>query len=100
MAKKYRITNRFRFIIFIAITIILLTTIINFALGLNTAESLTKVEYMELEIGSGDTLWSIAETYMDDSMDVRQAVHQLCQINQISAGELYAGMTIQVPIYI
>lgn len=52
---------------------------------------------MEVEIMPGDTLWSIAETYMDDSTDVRQAVYWLCKINQISADELYAGMTLQVP---
>lgn len=78
--------------------IILITTVINFALGLNTAESLTYVEYMDLEIMSGDTLWSIAETYMTDTSDIRMAVYELCQINDISADQLQAGMTIQVPV--
>ena len=99
MTKTYRITSRFRFTLFVVLTIILLTTVINFALGLNTAASLTIQEYIDLEIMSGDTLWSIAETYMSDDMDTRAAVYELCNINGISASELYAGMTIQVPIY-
>jgi hypothetical protein len=78
--------------------IILLTTVMNFALGLNTADSLTYVEYMNLEIMSGDTLWSIAETYMSDSIDIRVSVYELCRINNISADQLQAGMTIQVPV--
>ena len=78
--------------------IILITTLVNFALGLNTAESLTYVEYMDLEIMSGDTLWSIAETYMSDSDDIRVAVYELCKINDISADQLQAGMTIHVPV--
>ena len=98
MTRRYRVTNRFRFTVFVTIMIILITTLVNFALGLNTAESLTYVEYMDLEIMSGDTLWSIAETYMSDSDDIRVAVYELCKINDISADQLQAGMTIQVPV--
>ena len=99
MTKTYRIANRFRFTAFVVISIILLTTVINFALGLNTAASLTIQEYMYLDVMPGDTLWSIAQTYMADDLDVRQAVYELCELNNISASNLYAGMTIQVPIY-
>jgi len=99
MTKTYRITSRFRFTAFVVLTIILLTTVINFALGLNTAASLTIQEYMYLDVMPGDTLWSIAQTYMADDLDVRQAVYELCELNNISASNLYAGMTIQVPIY-
>ncbi len=100
MTKRYRISNKFRFIVFLVVMIILITNIANFALGLNTAASLTKVQYMDVQISSGDTLWSIAETYMPDTMDTRQAVYQLCKLNNISANELYAGMTIQIPVYL
>ena len=98
MTRRYRVANRFRFTVFVTIMIILITTVMNFALGLNTAESLTYVEYMDLEIMSGDTLWSIAETYMSDTPDIRAAVYELCQINDITAADLQAGMTIQVPV--
>ncbi len=54
---------------------------------------------MDVQIVSGDTLWSIAQNYMPSDMDTRKAVYELCQVNDISASELYAGMTIQVPIY-
>ena len=99
MTKRYRISNRFRFTVFVVLTIILLTTAINFALGLNTAASLTIQDYMDVEVKSGDTLWNIAQDYMPDDMDTRKAVFQLCSLNDISADQLYAGMTIQVPIY-
>ena len=99
MTKRYRISNRFRFTVFVVLTIILLTTAINFALGLNTAASLTIQDYMDVEVKSGDTLWNIAQAYMPDDMDTRKAVFQLCSLNDISADQLYAGMTIQVPIY-
>ncbi len=99
MNKTYRIANRFRFTLFVVLAIIIVTTAFNFALGFNTAVSLTKTEYTDVQILSGDTLWTVAETYMPGEMDTREAVYQLCKINDISAAELYAGMTIQVPIY-
>ena len=99
MSKNYRIKSRFRFTVFVVLTIVLMTTAVNIALGLNTAASSTVQEYMDVEIKSGDTLWNIAETYMPDNMDTREAVYQICSLNDISADELYAGMTIQVPVY-
>lgn len=99
MTKHYRINSRTRFTLFVVIAIILLTTIVNFTLGLNTASSSTAKEYREIEISSGDTLWHIAETYMSDNSDIREAVYELCQLNDMSADQLHAGMTILVPVY-
>ena len=56
--KSYRITNRFRFTVFVVLIIIMITTLLNFALGFNTADSLTKVDYRTVQVSSGDTLWS------------------------------------------
>lgn len=97
MTRRYRVANRFRFTVFVVVMILLITTLMNFALGLNHAESLTRVDYLDVKVSAGDTLWSIAETYMSDTPDIREAVGQLCEINEITASQLYAGMTIQVP---
>ena len=91
--------NRFRFTVFVVLTIIFITTAFNFALGFNTADSLTILQYTDVEVSYGDTLWSIAQTYMPADMDIREAIYHLCQLNDIRADQLYAGMTIQVPIY-
>ena len=99
LMKNYRIANRLRFTVFVVLTIIIFTTVVNFALGLSTASSSTFDEYINVEIKSGDTLWNIAQTYMSNEVDTRKAVYQLCSLNDISADELYAGMIIQVPIY-
>lgn len=99
MKKTYRIANRFRFTVFVVLTIIVITTAFNFTLGFNTADSLTIQNYADIEVSYGDTLWSIAQTYMPANMDTREAVYGLCKLNNIRADQLYAGMTIQVPIY-
>lgn len=98
MVTNYRIKSRIRFTLFVAAAIISLTAAVNFALGLSTADSSTIQEYIEVKISSGDTLWSIAETYMPDSQDIRRSVYELCKINDITASELYAGMTVTVPV--
>ena len=98
MTIRYRINNRVRFTLFVVLVILFITTFANFALGLNTADSATYVEYTEVKVMSGDTLWSIADTYMDDHSDIRRSVYELCQINDINASQLQAGMTLLVPI--
>ena len=69
---------------------------VNFALGINTADSSTIPEYIELEVSSGDTLWSIADKYMNDD-DIRESIYKLSKVNNISASDLKAGMTILIP---
>ena len=98
MTKRYYVANKFRFTLFVVITLLLLTVIANCVLGFSTADSLTKVEYMEYQVSSGDTLWSIAQSCMTDCDDVREAVYTLCQINDITASDLQSGMVIQVPM--
>lgn len=98
MTKRYRINSRIRFTIFVALTIILVTMVANFVLGINVADSSTIQNYAEIEVASGDTLWSIAGEYMQDNKDIRKAVYDLGKLNDISAAELQAGMKILVPI--
>ncbi|MBE5927746.1 MAG: LysM peptidoglycan-binding domain-containing protein [Lachnospiraceae bacterium] len=98
MTHRYRISSRIRFTLFVVLVILLITTCANFALGLNTANSATYIEYTQVEVMSGDTLWSIAETYMDDDSDIRRSVYELCKINDITASQLQAGMTLLVPV--
>ena len=98
MTIRYRINNRVRFTLFVVLVILFVTTFANFALGLNTADSATYVEYTEVKVMSGDTLWSIADAYMDDNSDIRESVYQLCKINDINASQLQAGMTLLVPV--
>ena len=97
--KNYRLKSRSRFTIFIVFIMLIMVTGTNSLLGLYDASSLTVHEYLTVEISSGDTLWQIAQNYMPDDMDVRQAVHKLCQLNDTSPDQLQPGQTIKVPIY-
>ena len=96
--KKYRIKSRSRFTMSVVIAIVCVVMMTNSLLGMNDASSMTEPTYLQIEVQYGDTLWQIARTHMSDYGDVRKAVHQLCRINGISAGELQAGQTLLVPI--
>ena len=94
--RGYRITSRSRFIAFVAISIILFTMIFNFAFTLNTAQSGTVDQYIKVGVMSGDTLWSIAETYMPD-MDTREAVYIIKQVNGLDSNIISAGAVLEIP---
>ena len=74
------------------------TGLFNTMLGLNDALGLTKQEYIEVSINSGDTLWTIAEQYMPSDMDIRKAVHIIKNVNDIDS-QLQPGQTILIPEY-
>ncbi len=97
--KTYKIKSRFRFTVFIVTMLLITVTSANTMLGFYDASSLTVKEYITVEICDGDTLWQLAKDYMPSDMDPRKAVRNLCNINNISAEELYAGQTLQIPIY-
>ena len=94
--KGYRITSRARFIAFVTISIILFTLCFNLLFALNTAQSESVDKYITVGVNSGDSLWSIAETYMPD-MDTREAVYMIKQINDIDSEYLMAGSTLEIP---
>lgn len=82
-----------RFIIFCAICIA-------FIIGVLIATSLAPVPKVELEgktytIMQGDTLWSIADEFCPNEMDLREYINKLESENGITA-DIYPGQIITV----
>lgn len=56
--------------------------------------------YKSVYVNAGDTLWSIADTYMDDSYkDKSDFIEEIREINHISEKSLQAGSYIIVPYH-
>ena len=47
----------------------------------------------------GDTLWSIAEEYKPDNVDVREYIHDIKKLNKMSDSTIHGGDTILVYVY-
>ena len=93
--KGYRITSRTRFIAFVAAVIILFTMMFNLKFTFNTAHSESVEQFTTIGVSSGDSLWSIAETYMPDT-DTREAVYIIKKINVLDNDYIYAGMLLDI----
>ena len=96
--KRYRIKSRVRFFAFVLVMMLMTVTAANTLLGLNNAEGQTKDQYAVIEVLYGDTIWDIAKEHMSDDMDLRDAVHVIMSINNISAEELQPGQTLKIPV--
>ena len=94
--KGYRISSRFRFIAFVTMSIILFTLMFNLIFAISTAQSETIYDPIYISVESGDTLWSIAETYMPDT-DTREAVYMISELNDLNSGNISVGMTLEIP---
>lgn len=56
--------------------------------------------YKSIEISSGDTLWKIAETYMNDDYDsVQSYIKELKEINGLPSDNILEGKYLMVPYY-
>ncbi len=56
-----------------------------------------ELNFKEVVIHTGDTLWAIAEEYAPH-LDPRIFIHEVKQINHIDTASIYPGQIIFVPI--
>ena len=65
-----------------------------------TTPAMESQSIQEVTVKSGDTLWDIASRSTGSNMDVREVVHTVKEINNISdSGTLTPGTKLKVPVY-
>lgn len=99
MKKRYIIVNKFRFISFLTISILLSSFLINILFFSNKVYSSTRDNYKMICIEKGDTLWDIATEYNTKNIDIRQVVLDIKELNNLGYRLIYPGDLIKVPIY-
>lgn len=57
------------------------------------------IEYETYIVKDGDTIWEIAQYYCGNSIDIRIAINQIEEINDISNSTIYNGDSLLVPVY-
>jgi hypothetical protein len=90
--KKYVLRNKKRFFTFIFITLFITSTLIYTV----SVSGFSEMHYTRVTVNAGDSLWSIAEKYCENS-DIRKFIYEIKKINNMKSGDLYADSTILIP---
>ena len=97
MTKKYRITNKFRFITSLTILMLVVAFGSSALFGFGAVAGKDVQEYITVQVQAGDTLWDLAKNYGPSNVDCRKVVFEIQQINGVSANTLQAGQYISIP---
>ena len=95
MKKTYRIKNKFRFTVFVAVMVIVFSMLLGIIVPVKAHAG--NIRFIEVKVCGGDTLWALAEQYGDPDKDIRENIYDICRINDITADSLHAGDTILIP---
>ena len=96
----YRIVNPVRFFIFVVISIMIVIFAGYSIMGISDANAAAVRTYKQVVIQDGDNLWDLIESYNPGAnIDVRDAIYDVYEINDISECDVQPGETIFIPIY-
>ena len=97
MFGKYRICGHVRFTVFL--TFLIIISFIWFAnmFGMDAVSGSSEPTYITVAVKSGDTLWSLAETYGKPDQDIRRTVYEIAELNGMESYAIYEGQLIRMP---
>lgn len=97
---RYKIVKPFRFFVFVLMCITITIFAVYAISGSGKAEASTVTRYASVTVQENDTLWNIVETYNAGSnVDVRSALYELYDVNNIDRADIRPGDEILVPVY-
>ena len=98
MNKKYRIKSKFRFITFLVIILGIAVGTFGYITGFDVSTALEQPgDPVTVEVTPGDTVWNIADNVKSDGTDIRKAVYEICQANDLQDAQIHAGMVLTIP---
>ena len=96
----YRIASPFRFFVFILVCIMIIAFAGISIVGAADAEASDIRTYRQVVIQEDDNLWNLVERYNPDAnINIRDAVYDIYEINDIDADDIHPGDEIFIPIY-
>lgn len=95
---RYRITSPIRFFTFVLVCTMIMIFAAFSLFTYNSTAAASCTTYRQVTVDSNDTLWSIAAEYTDDSADIRDAIDEIKEINDISSDDLQVGDSLFVPV--
>ena len=99
MFMKYRIESKVRFTLFLTVVFLILIMGISALLNGSYVESSSVTEvYYAITVEPGDTLWSIALEYGDESTDIRRYIYEISNVNNLESEFLTIGQKLIIPV--
>ena len=92
--ESMRIANKKKFVRSTTIAILLLVGLFNISI----AKSNKEAETIDYTIARGQTLWSIAREYTPNNKDIRDTIHEIRELNNLTDATIYEGQTIKIKI--
>lgn len=90
-----KITNKKKFARFIFVLVLFVASITYVAHTLQT-DWTDDYATTQVYIQAGDTLWSIAEEYAPDGIDICDYMHEVRKLNNMTSSDIYVGDVITV----
>lgn len=86
------------------LTSILIILTITFGTSMNTdageVEVSHKYKYFTIiEVGEGESLWTIAKEYLPEGYSINEYINELRQMNSLSSDKIYSGSELCITYY-
>lgn len=81
------------------ISMLFLVLIFIFSIGaiVDPANANKEEQFIEVIVAKNESLWSIAEKYDDNKIDLRKFIYQIKELNQIN-DTIYPGQVLYIPL--
>ncbi len=97
MKKHYQIKNRFRF--FISLCVLMTVLFALFFTSVVSAGSSDQLTMVSRYVEEGDTLWKLSRQYNNGSMDIRDYIQTVMEVNQLQSANIKSGDLLYFPQY-
>ena len=96
----YRIVDPVRFFLAVVISIMILIFAGYSVIGAARVQAAAIRTYTQVTIQEGDSLWNLVKMYNPDShIDIRDAIYDVYEINDIDESDIRPGEKVFIPIY-
>ena len=85
--------RRFIFVLLCAAIILFV-----FIAPFHTADATNQNSFIVITVNDGDTLWNIAQKYNNTGKDIRRAIHEIKEINDIKKSIIFPGQQLKIPV--
>ncbi|MFO7153404.1 MAG: LysM peptidoglycan-binding domain-containing protein [Caldicoprobacter oshimai] len=96
MPRQIRIKSKTRFCIFLTVFIALFISLI--AAVWNGGKAASDVDWIEVEVVEGETLWHIAQRTLPPRTDIREYIRQIREANRLESCNIRVGQKLFIPI--